>query len=81
MNQMQALHLIQESTALRMQEIFDLGISRHMLYALRDSGALEHIGRGIYRVAGESTLEYSDLVSVAIRHLNAVICLILVVIS
>ena len=76
MNQMQALHLIRESTALRMQEILDLGISRYMLYALRDSGALEHIGRGIYRVSDESTLEYPDLVSVAIRHPKAVICLI-----
>ena len=76
MNQSDAIHRIRsKQRVLRMQEILDLGITRHMLYTLRDAGLLEQIGRGVYRLAEQPSLTYPDLVAVAARHQNAVICL------
>jgi predicted transcriptional regulator of viral defense system len=52
------------------------GIHPGTLYAMRDSGALEVVSRGVYRLADSSPLGNPDLVTVATRIPGGVICLI-----
>ncbi len=52
------------------------GIHPGTLYAMRDSGALEVVSRGVYRLANSPPLVNSDLVTVATRVPGGVICLI-----
>lgn len=61
---------------LRMSEAIRQGISKRTLYAMRDSGALEQLSRGLYRLASLPRLEAPDLVTAASRVPNGVICLI-----
>lgn len=61
---------------LRMREAVDLGISRYMLYSLRDKGILEQINRGVYRLVELPAVSNPDLLSTAVRYPNAVVCLI-----
>ena len=66
----------QHGGQLRMSEAIRLGISRYMLYSLRDKGVIEQISRGIYRLAALPPISNPDLVTVSLRFPNAVICLI-----
>ncbi len=52
------------------------GIHPSTIYAMRDSGALEVVSRGVYRLAGSPPLGNPDLVTVATRIPGGVICLI-----
>jgi len=52
------------------------GIHPRVLYAMRDSGVLELVSRGFYRLANSPPLGNPDLVTVAIRVPKGVICLI-----
>lgn len=52
------------------------GIHPRTLYALRDSGTLNQITRGVYRLAELDAVSSPDLVTVASRAPHAVICLI-----
>jgi len=52
------------------------GIHPGTLYAMRDSGVLEMVSRGVYRLADSSPLSNPDLVTVATRVPGGVICLI-----
>jgi len=52
------------------------GIHPGTLYAMRDSGALEVVSRGVYRLANSPPLVNPDLVTVATRVPGGVICLI-----
>jgi len=52
------------------------GIHPGTIYAMRDSGALEVVSRGVYRLAGSSPLGNPDMVTVATRIPGGVICLI-----
>jgi len=61
---------------LRAAQALRLGIHPDTLYALRDSGKLEQISRGLYRLAASSPLGNPDLVTVALRVPQGVICLI-----
>ena len=61
---------------LRMSEAIKLGITRYMLYSLRDKGVIEQVSRGIYRLVELSPVSDPDLVTVSLRFPNAVICLI-----
>jgi predicted transcriptional regulator of viral defense system len=61
---------------LRTSEALALGISPRTLYALRDSGALTQLSRGVYRLSDMPPLGNADLVQVAIRVSQGVICLI-----
>jgi predicted transcriptional regulator of viral defense system len=61
---------------LRMSEAVQAGISRRTLYAMRDEGVLEQLSRGVYRLASLPGLEAPDLVAVATRIPNGVVCLI-----
>lgn len=61
---------------LRMAEAIELGITRYMLYSMRDKGILEQVSRGVYRVAELPPISEPDLVTVALRAPRAVVCLI-----
>jgi predicted transcriptional regulator of viral defense system len=61
---------------LRMSEAISHGISRYMLYSLRDRGILEQVSRGIYRLVELSPTSNPDLVTVSLRFPHSVICLI-----
>ena len=60
---------------LRTSEAIASGIHPDTLYSMRDSGLLEKISRGVYRLASEQPLNNPDLVTVAKRIPNGVICL------
>jgi len=66
----------QHGGTLRTREALDRGIHPRTLYALRDSGELERLSRGLYRLAELPPLAELDLVIVARRSPEAVICLI-----
>lgn len=61
---------------LRMSEAIEQGITRYMLYSLRDRGVIEQVSRGIYRLVDLPPISNPDLVTVSLRFPNAVICLI-----
>ena len=61
---------------LRTGEVLNLGIHQRTLYALRDAGMLERLGRGLYRLADMPPLSNPDLVTVARKIPDSVICLI-----
>jgi predicted transcriptional regulator of viral defense system len=56
-------------------QALDAGLSHHRLYNLRDTGALEQVGRGLYRKA-DAELTDLDLLEVATRAPEATICLL-----
>lgn len=59
-----------------MSEAIRQGISRYMLYSLRDKGIIEQISRGVYRLLDLPPISNPDLVAVALRYPDAVVCLI-----
>ena len=61
---------------LRTRDIIALGVQPRTLYAMRDAGELEQVSRGLYRLAGLPPLGNPDLVTVALRVPQGVICLI-----
>jgi predicted transcriptional regulator of viral defense system len=61
---------------LRTAEALRLGVHPRTLYAMRNSGILEQISRGLYRLAELPPLGNPDLVTVALKIRNGVICLI-----
>ncbi len=61
---------------LRTSKVIRLGVHPRTLYALRDSGEIEQVGRGLYRLSTAPPLSSPDLVPIAIRIPRAVVCLI-----
>ena len=61
---------------LRTSQALHAGIHPVTLYAMRDSGKLEVISRGVFRLSDIPPLGYPDLVTVATRVSQGVICLI-----
>jgi len=61
---------------LRTGEALKHGIHRRTLYAMRDSGVLERLDRGLYRLADLPPLSEPDLVAVSLKVPEGVICLI-----
>jgi predicted transcriptional regulator of viral defense system len=62
---------------LRTSKALRLGIHPRTLYALRDAGEIEQVGRGLYRLSTAPALSSPDLVPIAIRIPRAVVCLII----
>jgi len=57
-------------------EALALGMHRRELYALRDSGNIEVVSRGLYRLAQMPEPSFPDFIPVAKKIPNGVICLI-----
>lgn len=66
----------QHEGGLRMSDALRLGINRKTLYAMRDAGVVEPVTRGVYRLASLEPLAYPDLVTIATRVPQGVVCLI-----
>ena len=66
----------QHGGIMRMAEILRGGITRNTLYSMRDSGLVEQLARGLYRLAELAPLGQSDLVTVAAKVPHAVIYLV-----
>ena len=60
----------------RTREILRAGIHPRKLYEMREAGIIEQISRGVYRLAELPVLAHPDLVTVATRAPEGVICLI-----
>jgi predicted transcriptional regulator of viral defense system len=76
-SQQVALDLFQEHGGiLRTSEALRLGIHPRTLYSLRDTGVLQQLSRGLYRLADLPPLSHPDLVIVARKLPQAVICLV-----
>ena len=72
-----AIELLQtQKGVLCTADMLNLGIHPRTLYKLRDTGVLEQLSRGVYRLADQEPVEHSDLVIVATRCPKAVICLV-----
>ncbi len=61
---------------LRTMEAIRLGIHPRTLYAMRDAGVLEQLGRGLYRLSDLPPLGSPDLVAAALRVPEGVLCLV-----
>jgi len=61
---------------LRTSEALQLDIHPHTLYTLRESGEIQQLSRGLYRLANLPPLTNADLVIVARKVPQSVICLI-----
>lgn len=61
---------------LRTRDLLQAGIHQRTLYALRDSGEIEQLARGLYRLADQPPLAQPDLVTVAVKIPEGVVCLI-----
>ena len=61
---------------LRTRDAIRFGIHPRTLYKLRDTGELERVGPGLYRLVTAPALTSPDLVPVALRVPRAVVCLI-----
>ncbi|GAB6090726.1 type IV toxin-antitoxin system AbiEi family antitoxin domain-containing protein [Spirochaeta dissipatitropha] len=62
--------------SMSMSEALSQGISRHCLYQLRDSGVIERISCGLYRLADLPPIGNPDLVIVGCRFPHAVTCIV-----
>ena len=61
---------------LRFQEALDSGVSRHTLRTMLAEEVVERLTRGVYRLTDLPPLERPDLVAVATRVPEAVVCLV-----
>jgi predicted transcriptional regulator of viral defense system len=61
---------------LRSRQAFDLGIHPRTLYRMRDEGIILQLSRGLYRLAGLPLISNPDLIRVAMKVPNGVLCLI-----
>ncbi len=60
---------------LRFSQVLEAGFHREQLKSLLESGKIEKIGHGLYRLK-DAALSNPDLVTVALKAPNGVICLI-----
>ncbi len=61
---------------LRTRQVLAAGIHPRTLYAMRDTGLLDRLGRGLYRLADMPPLGNPDLAAVAASVPHGVLCLI-----
>ncbi len=61
---------------IRTSQLLRAGIHPRDVYALRDAGFLEPLARGLYRLAGLPPLSNPDLVTVALKVPESVVCLV-----
>ena len=61
---------------LKTGEALDQGIHRRTFYSMRDEGIIERMERGLYRLADLPPLSDPDLVTIALKVPQCVVCLI-----
>ncbi|MCA9647537.1 MAG: type IV toxin-antitoxin system AbiEi family antitoxin domain-containing protein [Myxococcales bacterium] len=62
--------------SLRMSKALSQGVSRKSLYKMRDAGIVEPVTRGLYRLTSLPPVSNPDLLAVASRVPQGVVCLI-----
>ena len=67
---------LEHGGTLRTSQALRLGIHPRTIYAMRDSGLLEQLGRGLYRLSELPPVTNPDLVAVALKVPKATICLV-----
>jgi predicted transcriptional regulator of viral defense system len=70
------LKLVHKQGLLRARDLADANIPRIVLARLIDSGQLEKVSRGLYRLPDADPSEHDSLVTVALRAPQAVFCLL-----
>ena len=70
------LALAAQHGLLRASHLQALGIARVVLTRLVSSGALERVGRGVYRLPGTQGAEHESLATIAVKVPQAVFCLL-----
>jgi len=70
------LNLAHKQGLLRARDLADANIPRIVLARLIDSGQLEKVSRGLYRLPDANPSEHDSLVTVALRVPQAVFCLL-----
>lgn len=65
-----------EGGVIRTSQAIKQGIRPEVLYKLRDKGILEGVGRGFFKLAGQSVEVDPQLLFLGAKHKNAVLCLI-----
>jgi predicted transcriptional regulator of viral defense system len=70
------LILKERGGVIRTAEALKAGIHPRTFYSLRDTGILEEVSRGVYRLSELPAISNPDIVAVASRLPRAVICLI-----
>ena len=61
---------------MRTKQALDAGIAPKTLYAMRDSGVISRLNRGMYALAEREPISNPDLVTIALSTPAAVYCLI-----
>lgn len=61
---------------IRTSQLLKAGVHPRDVYALRDAGFLEPLARGLYRLAELPSLSHPDLVTVALKVPEGVVCLV-----
>jgi predicted transcriptional regulator of viral defense system len=61
---------------LRMATAIREGVHRRTLYGMLETGAIERLSRGLYKLSGPTSLTHPDLVTTTLRISHGVICLI-----
>ena len=75
--QERAIRFIREQGGIiRTAKALQVGIHPRIFYQLRDDGVLVQVSRGVYRLADKGPISNPDLVTVATRIPDAVICLV-----
>jgi predicted transcriptional regulator of viral defense system len=72
----QSLQAARLGAFFRPSQVTDAGITRDQLRALVRSGAVEHAGRGLYRMADAEPTEHYSLAMACARVPNSVVCLL-----
>ena len=71
-----SLALLRRKGVARSRDLAELGVARTTLQRLESEGALERVGRGLYRLADANLTEFHDLAVAAARVPRGVICLL-----
>ncbi len=61
---------------LRTRDALRAGIHPRTLYELRDSGQIEQLSRGLFRLVDSPSPSHPDLLTIAMKITNGVLCLI-----
>ena len=71
-----SLALLRRKGVARSRDLAELGVARTTLQRLESEGAVERVGRGLYRLADANVTEFHDLAVTTVRVPRGVICLL-----
>ncbi len=73
----QAIKIIEQHNGIiRTKDALKAGIQPRTLYKLRDEGVIEVLSKGLFKLSSHNSISELDIVTIALKYPNAVICLI-----